>query len=155
MTDYMNKIISVILAFVMLVVAPLVISYQTTDMLAKRAILNDVTAFIDKAQDTYQIDEDDLNKLYMQCNSHGISVDVKVKRLIRTAVTKNDNHGNPAAKTVYYAVDALDDLKNLNPGDTVQVNVSELATTPGHQLVYRVLRIDEGNFEFSLAGVVG
>lgn len=154
MTDYMNKVVSIILAFIMLVIAPLVISYQTTDMLAKRAILNDVTAFIDKAQDTYQIDEDDLNKLYMQCNSHGISVDVKVKRLIRTAVTKNDSTGN-SAKTVYYAVDTLGDLKNLNPGDTVQVNISEIATTPAHQLVYRVLKIDEGNFEFSLAGVVG
>lgn len=155
MSDFINKIVSIALAFVLLVVAPLIISYKTSDMLAKRAILNDVTMFIDKAKDTYTVDEDDLNKLYLQCNSHGLSVDVHVKRLIRTAVTKEDATGRPAAKTVYYAVDTLDDLRNMNPGDTVQVVVKEVAISPGRQLMYNILKIDEGPFELSLAGAVG
>lgn len=150
MTDFVNKVVSIALVFVMLVLAPLLISYKSDEMLAKRVILSDVTSFIDKAKDTASITEEDLNKLYITCNSHGIAVDVIVKRLIRADVTKNGD-----ITTVYYAVDTFEGLSAMNSGDIVKVTVKEVGISTGRRLTYNVLKIDEGPFEFSLAGAVG
>lgn len=150
MSDFLNKIVSIVIVFVMLVLAPLLISYQTDEMIGKRMILNDVTTFIDQVKDTATITEDDLNKLYLDCNSHGIAVDVTVKRLIRVEITKED-----IAKTSYFAVDSLEDIASLNSGDLVQVTVNEAATSPTRTLTYSILKVDQGPFEFSLTGAVG
>lgn len=150
MSDFLNKIVSIVLVFMMLVLAPLLISYKTNDMLGKRLILNDVTTFIDQVKDTSKITEDDLNKLYLDCNSHGLSVNVTVKRLIRNEITKDG-----VAQTTYYAVDSFEGLQAINPGDVVQVHVEEVAISGARRLTYSILKIDEGPFEFSLAGAVG
>ena len=63
MSDFINKIITIILVFVMLVLAPILVSYKNDDMLARREILNDVELFIDKVQDTSSITNDDLNNI--------------------------------------------------------------------------------------------
>lgn len=152
MSDFINKIITVILVFVMLVVAPLLISYKSDDMLARREILNDVELFIDKVQDTSAITEDDLNHLYLNCNSHGLTVNVTVKRLIATAVYDNNNN---IAQTNYFAVDDKDSLANINAGDVVQVSVEEVTISTSRRATYSILGIDEGALEFTLAGVVG
>lgn len=150
MSDFLNKVVSIVLVFVMLVLAPLIISYQTNDMISKRLILNDVTTFIDQVKDTASITEDDLNKLYLDCNSHGLAVNVTVKRLIRVEITKED-----VAQTSYFAVDSLNELASLNTGDLVQVTVDEVVTSPTRTLTYSVLKVDQGPFEFSLTGAVG
>lgn len=150
MSDFLNKTVSIIMVFVMLVLAPLLISYKSDEMLGKRMILNTVTSFIDQVKDTAKITEDDLDKLYLDCNSHGISVDVKVKRLIRTEITKNG-----IAQTSYFSVDSYDALQAINPGDVIQVQVKEVGVSPARRLTYNILKIDEGAFEFSLAGAVG
>ena len=136
----------------MLVMAPLLISYKTDDMLARREILNTVENFIDKVQDTSSITVDDLNKLYLDCNSHGMTVNVSVKRLIATAVYDNDNN---IAQTNYFATDDTESLASINAGDIVQVQVNEVTISPARRATYRLLGLDEGEFEFSLAGVVG
>ena len=51
MTDFINKVISVILIFVMLILAPIMISYKTEEMIAKREILNDVDTLVKKIQE--------------------------------------------------------------------------------------------------------
>lgn len=150
MSDFLNKVVSIVLIFVMLVLAPLLISYQTNDMISKRLILNDVTTFLDQVKDTASITEDDLNKLYLDCNSHGLAVNVTVKRLIRVEVTKED-----VAQTSYFAVDSLNEIATLNTGDLVQVTVDEVAASPTRNLTYSILKIDEGPFQFSLTGAVG
>lgn len=121
-------------------------------MLARREILNTVENFIDKVQDTSSITVDDLNKLYLDCNSHGMTVNVSVKRLIATAVYDNDNN---IAQTNYFATDDTESLASINAGDIVQVQVNEVTISPARRATYRLLGLDEGEFEFSLAGVVG
>lgn len=154
MSDFLNKIVTIILIFIMLVVAPLLISYKSDNMLARREILNDVEVFIDKVQDTSSITEDDLNNLYIKCNSHGLTVDVTVKRLIATAVFDTVS-GETVAQTNYFAVDGKEDLKNINAGDIVQVNVKEVTVSASRRATYAILKIDEGALDFTLAGVVG
>jgi hypothetical protein len=150
MSDFLNKVVTIILIFIMLVLAPLLVSYKTNDMLGRRLILNDVTTFIDQVKDTATITEDDINKLYLDCNSHGLNVDVKIKRLIRTEITKED-----VAMTTYFAVDNFSEISALNTGDVIQVHVEEVAFSTARRLTYTLLKIDEGPFEFTLAGAVG
>lgn len=150
MSDFLNKVVTIILIFIMLVLAPLLVSYKTNDMLGRRLILNDVTTFIDQVKDTATITEDDINKLYLDCNSHGLNVDVKIKRLIRTEITKED-----VAMTTYFAVDDFSEISALNTGDVIQVHVEEVAFSTARRLTYTLLKIDEGPFEFTLAGAVG
>lgn len=152
MSDFINKVITVIMVFAMLVLAPLLISYKSDNMLARREILNDVEVFMDKVQDTSSITVDDLNNLYMTCNSHGLTVDVDVKRLIATAVYDNDNK---IAQTNYFAVDDTESLANINAGDIVKVTVEEVSISSSRRATYAILGIDEGSLKFSLAGVVG
>jgi hypothetical protein len=63
MTDFVNKVITLVLIFVMLVLAPLLISYMSTDMITERLVLNDVSQFIDKVTDKSLVSEHDLDSL--------------------------------------------------------------------------------------------
>ena len=150
MSDFINKVITIALIFILLVMAPLLISYKTDEMMAKRQILNDVANFIDMVKDTGSLNQDNLDKLYIDCNSYGIAVDVKVKRLIRTEITKDGE-----SKTVYYSVDKVEELESMNKGDIIKVTVEEIGISTARRLAYNILKLDEGKFEFSLAGTVG
>lgn len=159
MTDFISKILTIILVFLMLVVGPLLIDYKADNMMARREILNDVEVFIDKVQDTSSITEDDINQLYIKCNSHGLTVDVTIKRLIEALVFNEqayDADGNlGVAQTNYFAVDSLSALKNINAGDIIQVNVREVTISRQRRITYAILRIDEPGLDLTLAGVVG
>ena len=150
MSDFINKVITIALIFILLVMAPLLISYKTDEMIAKRQILNDVANFIDMVKDTGSLSQDNLDKLYIECNSYGIAVDVKVKRLIRTEIAKDGE-----SKTVYYSVDKVEELESMNKGDIIKVTVEEIGISTARRLAYNILKLDEGKFEFSLAGTVG
>lgn len=150
MTDFLNKLVAICLIFTMLVLVPLLISYSTDYVIAKRLILNDVSLFIDKVKDTGYITEDDINKLYLSCNSHGLAVDVKIYRLVRADVKKGGD-----IVTVYYSTDKFEDLQYINSGDIVKVTVSEIGISIPRRIMYSILRLGENKFEFSLAGVVG
>ena len=64
MTDFINKVITIVLVFIMLILAPLLISYMSTDMVTERLVLNEVSQFIDKVTDKGLITEYDINDLY-------------------------------------------------------------------------------------------
>ncbi|MBR1453189.1 MAG: hypothetical protein IJ593_00870 [Lachnospiraceae bacterium] len=155
MSDFINKIITVILVFLMLVVAPMLISYKTDDILARREILNDVEVFIDKVSDTASITKDDINKLYLDCNSHGLTVNVSVSRLIETSAF---DEYNQEARINYFSIDDKDDIEfltSINKGDIIKVTVEEVTVSHSRLALFRILGLDDGGLEFSLAGVVG
>lgn len=155
MSDIINKIITIVLIFVLLILAPLLISDMISDMQARRLILNEATQFLDKVTDKGLITEDDLNQFYLSINSHGKIMDAYVKRLIRVAIMPEGE-----LKTVYFTQDFVDgagaggDDIELNTGDVVQVAVREIGYSAVRNLVYRILGIDTGSFEFTLAGAV-
>ncbi len=158
MSDFINKIVSIILIFIMLVLAPLLISYMTNNMKAQRLVLNDVTSFIDKVTDKGSISQSDLDQLYLDVNSHGLILDVDVKRLIKTATKLPDG----TIKTVYFAAQGENSsnpnfdgtIHYMNTGDVVQVTVREIGISTVRQLTYRLLKVDTGRFEFTLSGAV-
>lgn len=176
MVDTISKILSIVLIFLMLVLAPLLISYKIDDAVARREILFEVTQFIDKVRDTQTVSRGDLDQLYQNCNSHGLTVDVRVRRLVKTVVidpypengshTENDSHTEtdphpeigPHTEEVIVEYTINDDpaaLRNFNKGDGVQVVVEEIGISPSRSFMYRVLGADSGPLKFTLAGIVG
>ena len=161
MVDTISKILSIVLIFLMLVLAPLLISYKIDDAVARREILFEVTQFIDKVRDTQTVSRGDLDQLYQNCNSHGLTVDVRVRRLVKTVVIdpypKIDPH-DPHTEEVTVEYTITDDpaaLYNFNKGDGVQVVVEEIGISPSRSFMYRVLGADSGPLKFTLAGIVG
>lgn len=169
MSDFINKVITIVLIFVMLILAPLLISYMTTDMTAERLILNDVTMFIDKVTDKYTITDYDLNDLYLAVNSHGGAYEVTVDRYqlyeepapgteggTRILYIRQDDAEILADDTNYPA--HLDHPEyssiDLNTRDVVKVTVKEVALSSGKRLFWSIMRVDKGKLEFSLAGTV-
>ena len=163
MSDFINKVITIVLIFVMLVLAPLLISYMTTDMTAERLILNDVTTFIDKVTDKYTITDYDLNDLYLAVNSHGGAYEVTVDRYQLYEEPAPESEGG--TRILYIRQDdaeqLADDLNypditsiDLNTRDVVKVKVKEVALSSGKRLFWNIMKVDKGKFEFSLAGTV-
>lgn len=146
MSSFLEKVITVILIFVLLVLAPLLNSYKHTEGVTQRLVLNEVTQFIDRVTDKAQVTQLDIDDLYLGVNSHGGIFDVKVERYIRIA---SDDGGT--VRTLYYT---HDDLSTLNVGDVVKVTVEEVGMSSGRRLEWLLLKIDSGNFKFSLAGTV-
>lgn len=152
MTDFINKIISIVLVFLLLVLAPLLISYKTDEMIAKRAILNDVNTFIDKVTDAGAVYQEDVDEIYLKCNSYGLVVDVNVERLVYATTLVQDT-----GEYIYdYVVDKdFSTGSLLNPNDMIRVTVRESTYSSTRRLTYNLLKVDEGAFEFSLCGLVG
>lgn len=147
MTDFINKIIMIVLIFILFACGGLLFTTTMADARAQLLIMNDVTLFLDKTTDKGAITESDLDILYIDVNSHGLTVDVDVERSVRTASKDADNE----IVIVYIPVD---DLDVLNHTDAVKVTVKEIGTSPGRMLAYKLIGVDSGRFEFSLAGSV-
>ncbi|GHU97365.1 hypothetical protein FACS1894208_12700 [Clostridia bacterium] len=152
MTDIISKIIGVLLAFALLVITPLVIVRMADDMAEKRLILNEVSNFIDRVTDKANVTADDIDDLYLAINSHGGAFDVEVVRYERTAIPD----GAGRAKSVYIATDDVfgTNTVNLKGGDAVQVRVFAISKTTAQTLLFRLLRVNEPDFKFTLAGTV-
>jgi uncharacterized protein (UPF0335 family) len=149
MTDFPNKIVTIILVFIMLVLAPLTWSYVRGEMRSEILVLNEVTQFIDKVTDKASITNQDIDDLYMGVNSTGGTYDVRVKRYVRLATKDADG----SLRTLYLSDDYKDNLK-MNIGDVVKVSIEEIGVSPAKRLMWSILRIDEGKTKFSLAGTV-
>lgn len=152
MVDTISKMLCIVLIFLMLIVSPLLISYKMDDAVARREVLFEVTQFIDTVRDTRTISSGDLDQFYQDCNAHGLTVNVKVRRLVKTVVV------DPVTQKVtvnYTIVDDPSAMANFNKGDGVQVIVDEIGVSQARSYMYSVLGADSGGFKLTLAGIVG
>ena len=153
MTDAITKVIAVMLAFVLLILAPMTISRMKDDMAARRLILNEVTYFIDRVTDKGRVTASDIDDLMIGVNAHGGAFDVKVVRYIRIAVRDSTRGGE--VRSIYYATDdVFTGTVNLNVSDAIQVRVEGINKTKAQNLIQGLLRVSERPFSFSLAGTV-
>ena len=158
MYDVLNKVFSIFLAFLALVLAPLTFSTLCSDMVTSREVLNDTSRFIDMVTDKGYVTQDDLDDFYLSINSHGgvYSAEVVHYQLIEEPMPGG------TTKVLYVANSGISDLEQglvasvtLNTKDCVKVHVQAVAYTFGERLLYTVLRIDKGSQDFYLAGTVG
>lgn len=157
MSDFPNKIFTIILTFVMLVIAPITWSYVRGEMVTERLVLNEMSQFIDKVTDKGTITEEDLDDFYLAVNASGGTYDVKVKRYIRMATKDEyDNSRTLYLSGDYYTVNGSGDYEpiKMNIGDLVKVTVDDVGVSPAKRLIWSILRLDEGESKYSLVGSI-
>jgi len=162
MTDFINKMISVILVFLMLVICPLNFDYQNDLATGKRLILNDIENFLDKISDKKSISQFDLDDFYIKLNSHGlvIDADVRILRAIPEALETTYicvyNLGDPKEiSTIQLENGEMDALDDLVPGDIIQVDVKEITTSSARKIGFFIMGYDSGNYRQSMACYIG
>lgn len=147
MTDLINKILGVLLAFVLLIGAPFVINAMSKDLTMNRSVLNEMTNFIDKITDKGTLTDQDKADFYLGISSYGASMDATIKRYMK--VVNPDGNGGTYASYVY-----SDDLLTWNPGDIIQVTVRAIDYTGAQRLQNRLLRMTPAKFNQTLAGMI-
>jgi hypothetical protein len=148
-----SKIIGVILAFVLLILAPLVISQMTQDMSMKRLVLNEVTTCIDKITDKGSVTAEDVNDLYLGINAHGGAFNARFVKYTRIAVP--DDTRPDGVKSVYVPTDDEfgEITVELPQGDIIQIRITSLAQTSAQRLLFGLLKITERDYDFTMAGM--
>lgn len=142
MEGYLSKTISLILCFVMLVLAPLIITYGTHDMEARNELLSDVSEFLDKVADKHAITQSDLDIFSLTCQSHGMTLHVEVDRLVKTVTP------TPTGNSVVYI--AADDISKINSTDIIRVRLKEDSMTPYRKLLQTILGINRNEYSLTL-----
>lgn len=154
MVDFPNKILTIILVFVMLVIAPITWMYTRDDMISDRLVLNEVAQFIDKTTDKALITQQDIDDLYIGINASGGTYDVKVKRYMPTPIPA----GAGESRLLYSNVDYIDpvtgDALPMNKGDFVKVTVEEVGQSTAKRLLWTILKMDSGKTKITLTGSV-
>lgn len=156
MSNYINTVIAICLAFVLLVIAPLTFVSISEYDTGKRLMHNDTVTFLDTVQDKAYITGQDVSDYALKVNSHGLSVDVKLTAY--TLAASKDADGNPITLKVmkYNDFDSMDknDTRLLNKGDLVTVEINEVGISSIRRLMYKVLNLDTGGLSYTMSVVV-
>lgn len=147
MHGFLSRIVGLILAFLMLIIAPLINAYGVQEMENKVELLNDVSEFLDKQTDKGGITDEDMDQFYVNIQSHGMILDVKVDRLVKTATESGDG-------TIHTTYIAADDNSILNKHDILKVKITEKSSTPYKRLLNVILRIDDNPYKLEMAKMV-
>ena len=131
----------------MLIIAPLINAYGVQEMENKVELLNDVSEFLDKQTDKGGITDEDMDQFYVNVQSHGMILDVKVVRLVNTATESGDG-------TIHTTYIAADDNTILNKHDILKVKITEKSSTPYKRLLNVVLRMDDNPYKLEMAKMV-
>lgn len=147
MSDVINKLIGVILAFILLAFAPLTINTLMADLAMQRSIMNEQVNLINKVSDSAVLNEMQLADFYLGVSSHGAVVDAKVMRFMRTV--------NPdGAGGTYTTYTPSDQINKWNKGDIIQVKVSAVDWTGPQKIMWQLLKLTTPRFESVLAGEI-
>ena len=147
MHGFLSRIVGLILAFLVLIIAPRINAYGVQEMENKVELLNDVSEFLDKQTDKGGITDEDMDQFYVNVQSHGMILDVKVDRLVKTATESGDG-------TIHTTYIAADDNTILNKHDILKVKITEKSSTPYKRLLNVVLRMDDNPYKLEMAKMV-
>ena len=131
----------------MLIISTIINSYVVQEMENKVELLNDVSEFLDKQTDKGGITDEDMDQFYVNVQSHGMILDVKVDRLVKTATESGDG-------TIHTTYIAADDNTILNKHDILKVKITEKSSTPYKRLLNVVLRMDDNPYKLEMAKMV-
>lgn len=135
------------MVFILLVLAPLIINSLSTSLTMRRAVLNEMTNFIDIVTDTGRITEAQKADFYLGCSSYGVTVDVEIKRYIRVV----SSNGTGGTNTAYVLSDAV---TSWNQGDIIKVEVKAIDYTSSQKLMWYYGKFFPPKIDFQLAGMI-
>lgn len=122
MGDIVGKVLGIILASILCIVAPLTVTVMSDDMSDRRILYSEMTNFVDEVVDTATITEERLTDLYASLNSHGPICAVKVYRYMRAA--NPDKNGS--VEVTYMPTDISINMSSkvsFNTGDLIKVEL--------------------------------
>lgn len=147
MSDFLNKLIGVVLAFVLLAAGPLVNRGLAGDLEMKRSVLNEMTNFLDKVSDNGRITNLDLSNYYLALNSYGVAMDAKVNRYMKVV--------NPdGAGSTYTTYTASEDVTTYNQGDIVTTTVKAIDYTGSQRVMNRLMHLSPPKFDVTFSAMV-
>ena len=156
MSHYINTVISICLAFILLVVAPLTFVSISQYDTGKRLIHNDTVTFLDTIQDKAYVTGQDISDFALKINSHGMVVNLRMNAY--TLAGSQDEAGNPITLKIakYTDFETLNSSESrlFNRGDLVTVEIEEVGISSVRRLMYNILNLDIGPFDYTMSTVV-
>lgn len=156
MSNYINTVIGICLAFILLVVAPLTFVSISQYDTGKRLIHNDTVTFLDTIQDKAYVTGQDISDFALKINSHGLVVDMNINAY--TLAGSEDESGNPItlkiAKYTDFETLSTAESRLFNRGDLIQIEIKEVGISNVRRLMYSILNLDIGPFDYTMATVV-
>ena len=159
MSDFISKVVTLCILFTM-ILACMGMVFTSQTMTSQRLILNEATEFLDRVSDKAYLTSSDMDEIYMELNSHGMLLDVDVERLIYAPINKDDTIISNYTKvdtTENLGVEIAGVTKNeikFNKNDLVRIRVQEIGMPAATRFIYRLIGVDTGQFEFTLAAPI-
>lgn len=149
MTDIFGRVFGVILAFILLFIAPFTLVTLSQEMVARRTILNEMQSFIDETIDSRQVTDQQLEDFYLGISGLGPIVDVEISRYVRTVDPDPVEKGEIYVTYVY-----SEDNKTYNQGDKVSVRVHAIGYTGTQKFLRAITGLFLPQIDYTLAGRV-
>ena len=149
MTDIFGRVFGVILAFILLFIAPFTMVTLSQEMVARRTILNEMQSFIDETIDSRQVTDQQLEDFYLGISGLGPIVDVEISRYVRTVDPDPVEEGEIYVTYVY-----SEDNRTYNQGDKVSVRVHAIGYTGTQKLLRAITGLFLPQIDYTLAGRV-
>lgn len=159
MSDFISKVVTLCILFTM-ILAVMAMVFTSQMMTSQRLVLNEATEFLDKVSDKAYLTSTDVDEVYMRLNSHGMLLDVDVERLIYAPIEKDGTISSNYTKvdtTETLGVEKDGVTKNeitFNKNDMVRIRVSEIGMPAARRFLYKIIGVDTGKFQFTLAAPV-
>lgn len=142
MHDIPGKMLGVFLAFVLIVVAPFVITVTTTEMLDRRAAYMTMCEFVDGVIDSREITDSELKEFNSKIQSYGMTMDYTITREMRSVDPDPINPGE-------YVRTYIPTEKNMkyNQGDHIILRVHALGYSSSSSLAHSLVGMFVEDFD--------
>ena len=153
MSDVFLKIVGVILAVMLLVVAPALIVGMSQDLTIQRSAMNSTENFLDIARNSGRITADDYTNLISDLHAQGVTFDVHI------IVEQEVIYPTDVRRVTIASLRSTQDVSGTFPvicrkGDFVTVSVTQTSKSSGQRFAANLLRMNAGEFRFQLSGAV-
>lgn len=134
MHDIPGKVISLLVAFVLIVIAPFVVTVTSNEMIDRRAAFMTMSQFVDGVIDSRTITDQELKEFNAELQSYGMTMDYTIEREIRSV---NPDPLNPGQYVRTYV--PTDDTRKYNQGDHIILRVRSLGYSSSASLAHSII----------------
>lgn len=142
MTDFINKVITVILIVILLVIGPLNMQGMTDRTIQKIEALNQMSLFLDIVTDKGYIEAEDLDDLSRDMASTGLILNTSIE-LYRILATEENVVIAKITDVTYDRILENGGRYTINQGYIVRLGVEEIADSTEANLWYRIISVKD------------
>lgn len=146
MTDVFGKILGVVVAFVLLFIAPFMWVTLSNESAARRVIMNEMQGFLDETMDSRQVTDTQLEDFYLGISGLGPICDVDISRYVRTVDPDPKKPGSVYVTFVY-----SEDNKKYNQGDKIKLRVHAISYTGAERMLRSTVGVWMPNIDYTFA----